>query len=82
MEGVASPDEGGRHQGDGDGVEEQRGEGDEPGYGGSKTTAASQEAGKKGHHLEEERHQVHDPAEPPHVEVELGSRVTGIFTRF
>lgn len=75
QEGVPSLDKGGRHERDGDGVEEQGDKRHEPGDGSAQAAAAGEEAREEGEHIEEQRDQVEDPAEAPHVEVIPGGRV-------
>ena len=62
---VAHPDEGGRHQSRGDGVDEERDQRREAGDGGTQTPAAGDEAREEGDDGEEDGEQVKHPAEAP-----------------
>lgn len=75
QEGVTGLDEGGCHQRNGNGVEEQGCQCHEPGDGCAEAATAGEEAREEGEHVEEQRDEVEDPAKPPHVEVVLGGRV-------
>lgn len=75
QEGVPCLDEGGCHERDGDGVEEQGDQCHEPRDRSTQAAATGEEAREEGEHVEEQSDQVEDPAKAPHVIVVFGGRV-------
>lgn len=69
QEHITHADEDGRHEGDGDSVEEESDEGREAGDGGAQAAEAGDKATEEGQDGEDEGDEVEDPAEAPHVVV-------------
>lgn len=68
---VTHLDESGRHEGSSKTEEKERDGGHEAGDGGAQTPEAGDEAREEGDDGEEESEKIEDPAEAPHVEVEV-----------
>lgn len=75
LEAVATADKGGCNDGDSGRMEDETEDTDKVGDGGSKTTAAGNEAREEGNGVEEEGHDEEDPAEAPQV---VGGSVGGV----